>query len=71
MPPTMKSVYSSNVTHVGHDPETSELHVTWKSGKTSVYEGVPADLAEQVRTSHSVGTAVREMIVPSYTHRYA
>lgn len=68
--PEMKPVYSSTVTAVGHDPETGELYVTWKGGRTSIYEGVPAKVAADVQNSWSVGQAVRE-IRDQYPHRYA
>lgn len=71
MPPvTMQPVYSSNILAVGHDAEKQEMHVAWKSGKTSIYEGVPHGLADEVRRSPSVSKAVREMIIPNYDHRY-
>jgi hypothetical protein len=66
----MRPVYSSHVTAVGHDPEKQELHVQWDTGKTSIYAGVPASLAEQVRTSASVGQALRDRVKGKYDHRY-
>ena len=70
MPAVMRPVYSSHVNQIGHDPETQELHVLWDTGKKSIYEGVPAALAEQVRTSASVGGALRKMVKDRYAHRY-
>ena len=70
MPPVMRSVFSSHVDRIGHDPETGELHVTWDSGKTSVYEGVPADVAHSMMNSWSVGTALRDQVKPNFKHRY-
>lgn len=69
--PQMTPVYSSSVQSVGHDPETNELHVQWKNGKTSIYEGVPANVASDVRNAWSVGQAVNTMIKDAYSHRYA
>ena len=71
MPPVMHSVYSSNVSSVGHDAETNSMHVAWKSGKTSIYENVPPQVVTDVRNSHSVSKAIRADIIPHYTHRYA
>lgn len=65
-----KSVYSSNVSEVGYDSDTGELLVTWKSGKTSAYQGVPEDLAEQVSRAPSVGQMLNSEIKPYYSHRY-
>lgn len=69
MSPAMKPVFSSTVESVGHDSETSELYVTWKGGRTSIYEGVPAKVAADAQNSWSVGQAVRE-IRDQYSHRY-
>jgi hypothetical protein len=67
----MKQVYSSHVDTVHYDEKTKELSVTWQTGKTSVYSGVPADLADKVAKSWSVGSAIRDQIKPYYEHRYA
>lgn len=69
--PEMRSVFSSNVETIGHDPQTKELHVRWQGGKTSIYAGVPADTARQVMNAHSVGKAVNEFIKPYFDHKYA
>lgn len=70
MPPTMHSVHSSHVTAIGHDADTGDMHVAWDSGRTSVFENVPADLAERVRKSHSVGKAMTDDIKGKFSHRY-
>lgn len=62
MPVKMKPVESSNISHIGHDPEANEMHVTFKSGSTYVYSDVDAKLHEIVTTSASVGSAVNKMI---------
>lgn len=71
MPPVMVSVYSSHVQAIGHDNDKQELHVRWNGGKTSVYSGVPAAVADDVSKAWSVGKAVREQIIPNYQHKYA
>jgi hypothetical protein len=70
MPPEMIPVTSSQVQSIGYDADTKELSVEWKSGKTSVYEDVPAALALIVIRSPSVGRAINTHIKPTYTHRY-
>jgi hypothetical protein len=68
----MRSVISDNVSDIGYDDETGELHVVWKkSGKTSVYSGVPAGVASQTMNAFSVGQAISQDIKPNYPHRYA
>ena len=70
MPPVTHHVHSTNIQSVSHDPDTQEMSVLWKSGRTSIYDGVPNDIADQVRRSSSVTQAVREMVIPFYHHRY-
>jgi hypothetical protein len=70
MPPTMRHIHSSHVKQVGHDSDTGDLHVVWDSGRTSVFENVPADLADRVGKSHSVGKALTDEVKGKFTHRY-
>ena len=65
-----RSVYSSNVSMVGYDPETKDLIVTWTKGKRSIYSGVPEELAEQLVNAPSVGSMLNAEIKPYYSHRY-
>jgi hypothetical protein len=65
-----QAVYSSNIHEVGYDSDTEELLITWKSGKTSAYQGVPEDKANQIANAPSVGVAVNEEIKPYFSHRY-
>ncbi len=69
--PDMKPVFSTMVSEIGYADDAAELYVTWPSGKTSVYSGVPADVAKTVMTSWSVGTAMNEMVKNKFPHRYA
>lgn len=64
----LRDVYSSHVARIGY--EGGNLTVEWTTGKVSVYEGVPADLADEVMNAPSVGSALRG-IKGSYRHRYA
>ena len=66
-----KSVYSSNVSQVGYDPETKELLITWSKGKQSIYSGVPEELAENLVNAPSVGSMLNSEVKPYYVHRYA
>ena len=66
-----KSVYSSNVSEVGYDPETKELLITWTKGKRSVYSNVPEELANQLVNAPSVGTMLNTEVKPYFVHRYA
>ena len=68
--PVMRGVYSDVASHVGHDQDAKELHVRWKDGKTSIYSGVPAELADSVTTTWSVGKAIHTQIKGKFPHRY-
>ena len=64
-----KNVFSSMVSSVAYDEEKAELMVTWvKSGKTSVYAGVPEGVALDLSNAPSVGQMVNTEIKPYYTH---
>jgi hypothetical protein len=66
----MRSVYSSHVDRVGYSVDTGDLYVQWDTGKTSVYSGVPADVADEVMNSWSVGSALTTRVKSAYQHRY-
>jgi hypothetical protein len=69
--PAMRQVTSETVREIGHDPETNELHVTWKkSGKTSVYSGVDAEKAKTVMNSWSINGALNDLVKPHHGHAY-
>lgn len=68
--PVMRDVYSSHVNRIGYNPETRELNVLWDTGKTSVYSGVTAELADSVQNSWSVGKALIDNVKGVYPHRY-
>ena len=68
--PPMREIYSSHVSKAGYDAQTQALYVQWDSGKTSVYAGVPAGVAEEVLSSWSVGQALTTRIKGQYEHRY-
>lgn len=70
--PWTKSVFSSRVSEVGYDENTKELTVKWAKGnKTSIYEGVPEEVAIDLSNSVSVGSMIGAEIIPNYKHRYA
>ena len=70
MPVEWVNSFSSNVDAVGYDATTRELYVTWTTGKTSIYSGVPADMASEAQRAYSVGNYIRENIKPQFAHRY-
>lgn len=66
-----KPVFSSMVSEVGYNDETSELIIVWaKGGKKSAYQGVPEGLADELSRAPSVGTMLIQEIKPFFPHRY-
>jgi len=49
----MHKVKSSSIAAVGHDGKA--LHVTFTSGATYKYDGVPAHVADDLKAAKSVG----------------
>lgn len=68
--PVMRDIFSSTVNRAGHDPKTNELHVEWKTGKTSVYSNVPPKKADEVLNAWSVGKSLYKKIKGAHDHRY-
>lgn len=67
----MRQVFSSSVAEIGYDADRKTLLVQWgRTGKVSAYQGVPADLADEVMNAPSVGQALREQIQGNYAHKY-
>jgi hypothetical protein len=65
-----RSVFSSMVTTVAWDD--GNLLVTWaRNGRTSVYSGVPEDVADRLSKAPSVGSMIHSDIIPYYSHSYA
>ena len=63
-----KSVYSSNVSTVAYDAEEKVMYVTFlKGGARYAYQGVPEELAEQLAQAPSVGSMLRNEIIPYYS----
>lgn len=65
-----RNVFSSNVAQVGYDSERKGLVVHWSSGRTSFYEGVSEEQADEVSNAASVGERLNTDIKPFFGHRY-
>lgn len=65
-----RNVFSTMVSEVGWDSETSDLIITWNNGKKSAYAGVPEDVANDLANAPSVGAMMNSQIKPYYQHRY-
>jgi hypothetical protein len=63
-----KSVKSSNIDAVGHDPETNTLHVRFKNGGTYAYQGVDAEKHSALMSADSVGAFLHAHIKGKHAH---
>lgn len=61
-------VLSSWAAEIGYDDETQTMYVKWAKGGMSSYSGVPAELAEEVAKSWSVGDSLKTKIIGQYPH---
>lgn len=59
-----KPVNSSGITHIGHDPKTGDLHVTFKGGDRRVYGGVTAAQHQALLDADSIGAHFNKHIRP-------
>jgi hypothetical protein len=65
----LKPVKSSNISAVGHDPETQELQVEFVGGGVYAYDAVPADIHEALMKAESVGKFFHAQIKNAYKTR--
>lgn len=65
----MTPVQSSNLSALGYDPVTRELHAQFKTGGTYVYEGVSQDEMAALMASPSKGSHLAARIKGRYKHR--
>jgi hypothetical protein len=49
-------VRSSNIASVGYDADSQRLHVEFANGGVYEHQGVPADVAAELRDAESVGS---------------
>ena len=66
----MGNVFSSHVDAIGYDEASSELHVTFSTGKTAVYQDVPTHIARDVMNAPSIGEAMWNSIRGKYSFGY-
>ena len=60
--PQMQPVESSAVARIGYDAEREEAFVEYLDGDLYAYEGVPAEVFEELAHAESKGTFVNEVI---------
>ena len=64
----MPTPRSSNIDQIAYDPTTLELEVTFKTGDTYQYTGVPAELARAFQRAPSHGEFLHRRIKPAYPY---
>ena len=64
-----RSVFSSMVSALSYDGETSELTVEWAKGGSGVFSGVSEDVANSAANAPSVGNFVHNQLKPNYPYR--
>ena len=62
----MPYVSSSAITRIEYNEITRELHITFTSGKTYAYHGVPRDLYERFLRASSKGQFFNDYIKDQY-----
>lgn len=58
----MNPVVSSNIVSIGHDPDTSELHVEFSNGSKYIYHGISADQHAALVGAKSIGSHLHNQI---------
>jgi hypothetical protein len=58
----MHPVESSAVAMIGYDADLEEVYVKYLDGDLYVYEGVPADVFDELASAESKGTFVNRVI---------
>lgn len=64
----MRPVLSSHIEKIGYEASTQQLVVEFDTGRRVAYVPVPADIADRVMNSWSVGKALHEEIRGQYQH---
>lgn len=64
----MQPVISSNIEAIGYDEPTQELHITFKTGRTYKYAGVPPQIFQMLIDAASKGKYFIENIRGHYTY---
>lgn len=65
MPPEMKAVDSSMVTHAGYDEATGSAHLVFRNGFTYIYK-LPKFQFDDLMAAGSIGKHFAEHIRPHY-----
>lgn len=64
----MQPVDSSMVSHVGYEPASKTLHLTYHSGQTYQHPGVPAAKFAALLSAPRVGVYINKQIKPFHPH---
>lgn len=64
----MLAVLSGNIGEIGYNEETQQLYVTFTSGASYVYEGVPPSVFADFRGASSKGSFFAQNIKGAYSY---
>lgn len=63
------SVSSTSIDKLGYEEQRAQLQITFKSGRTYVYEDVPVDTYEELLSAESQGAYFNRHIRDAYEYR--
>lgn len=64
-----RPVFSERAQEVSYDDETQEMTVVWRNGKSTVYFGVPENMALDLSKAPSVGSMINSDFTGKFRHR--
>jgi hypothetical protein len=65
----LDNVSSTAIDKIGYDEQRAELRITFKSGRTYVYDDVPIDAYEELLSAESQGAYFNHNIRDAYEYR--
>ena len=69
MPSFSQDVFSSMTSSISYDADSQTMIITYNSGKSYAYAGVPEDVARDAANAASVGEYINENIKGRYSFR--
>lgn len=62
---------SSNLASAAYDPEIQQLQITFQSGRTYLYNGVPSGIVDRLSLSPSPGRTFDQIIKDAFPYEEA
>lgn len=64
-----KAVYSGRAQEVSYNPDSNEMTVLWRNGRSTVYFDVPEEMALDLSNAPSVGSMINSDFTGKFRHR--